>query len=115
MHQARALTASIAQGVQHAVHMARGAGTALDAKPHGLVEDENVVILVERDRTQKLTRLFFRFGEVSRFRRIEPEWRGGHRPARLPPVPARHPPSAVSPFPLSGPPLGIGKRQRRET
>src|SRR5258708_16348160 len=104
MHQARALTASIAQGVQHAVHMARGAGTALDAKPHGLVEDENVVILVERDRTQKLTRLFFRFGEVSRFRRIEPEWRDAHPPACLHPPPAVAPPPLVPHVPLAGSP-----------
>src|SRR5258708_12379469 len=99
MHQARALTASIAQGVQHAVHMARGAGTALDAKPHGLVEDENVVILVERDRTQKLTRLFFRFGEVSRFRRIEPEWRRSPPTRRPPPLLRLAAPSLVPHLP----------------
>src|SRR5258708_35276942 len=109
MHQARALTASIAQGVQHAVHMARGAGTALDAKPHGLVEDENVVILVERDRTQKLTRLFFRFGEVSRFRRIEPEWRDAPPLASLPPGLAGDPPARGAQLPFSAAALALGK------
>jgi hypothetical protein len=115
MHQARALTASIAQDVQHAVDVARGAGTALDAKPDRLVEDENVVILIKRDRAQKLTRLFFRLGKISRFRRIEPERRDAHRLACLQPVLSIDPLAVDAQFAFADHALDVGERQRRKS
>ena len=43
----------VAQHLQHAVEMARGAGAALHRKPHRLVEHQHVVVLVQRDRLEE--------------------------------------------------------------
>src|SRR5262249_36253010 len=79
-----------------------------------IVEDENVVILVERDRTQNLTRPFFRFRQVSRFRRIEPERRDAHRLACLQPILAVDPLAVDAQLAFADHALDVGERQRRK-
>ena len=41
------------QRAEHAVHMARGAGTALHRQAGRLIDDKNIIVFVERDLAQE--------------------------------------------------------------
>ena len=87
VHQPRALAVRVAQHLEHAVDMARGAGAALHRKPHRLVEHQHVGVLVERDRFEERAGLLVGFvARRARLRRIEPQRRNAHRLAGLQPV-----------------------------
>jgi hypothetical protein len=87
MHQPRPLAVRVAQHPEHAVEMARGAGTALHRKPHRLVEHQHVGVFVERDRFKKRAGLLVSLAAGgARFRRIEPQRRNADRLPGLEPV-----------------------------
>src|SRR5262249_19658623 len=72
-------------------------------------EDEDVVILVKRDRAQKCARLFLGFGEVGRLRGIKPQRRDAHRLAGLPPVLAVDPPAVDAPLAFADHAVDVGE------
>ncbi len=87
MHEAGALAVAAAKRFEHAVHMAHRAGAALHREPHGLVEDEHVVILVERDPFKEFSRLLGLARALARrCRRGERERRHAHLLPGLEPV-----------------------------
>ena len=51
---------AVAQRLEHGVEMARQAGTALHRKTRGLVEDEDIVVLVQRDGFEEIAGLGIR-------------------------------------------------------
>ena len=85
VHQARALRVGVraAQGAQHAVEMARGAGAALHGEPHRLVEHQHVVVFVERDRLDEGAVLLRLRRVVARLRRARAGAAECARPGRL--------------------------------
>ena len=54
MNQARLLALGVAPGLQHAVDMARDAGTALHRQAGRLVEHEHLVVLVQQHGRQQV-------------------------------------------------------------
>ena len=85
VHEARALAvhARLAQHLQHAVEVARGARAALHRQAHRLVEHQHVVVLVQRDRLEEIARLLVLGGETRcPLRHIELERRDAHLLAR---------------------------------
>jgi hypothetical protein len=68
VHQPGALALRVAQHLEHAVEMARGARAALHREPHGLVQHQHVGVLVERDRLEEIAGLGIRLV----FRRARP-------------------------------------------
>ncbi len=87
VHQARALGvgARAAQGAEHAVDVADGAGAALHGKPHGLIKHQHVGVLVERDRFEEGAVLLRRRRVVARGRRVQLERRYAHGLSRFQP------------------------------
>src|ERR1700722_7974287 len=75
MHEARSFAVAAAYRLEHAAHVARGAGAALHRKPHRLVDYEHVVIFVECDAFEEMARLLglARWSARPR-RRLEREW-----------------------------------------
>src|SRR5579871_2974593 len=77
--------------------MACGAGTALHRKPHGLVKHQHVVVLMQRDRLEKVAGPFVSLvARRPRLRRVQPQRRNPYRLAGLKPV-LRLGPLAVDP------------------
>ena len=103
----------IAHDVEHAVHVARGAGAALHREPHGLVEDEDVGVLVERDRLEEGRRLLvgLRWPPASA---RDLDRRNADRLARLQSVLAVDPLAVHPQLAFADDAVDVGERQPRE-
>ena len=115
MHQPRPLAVGVAQDVEHAVDMARGAGAALHREPHRFVEHQHVGVLVQRDRFEERAGLFIGLAaRRARLRLFEPERRNAHGLPRLQAV-LRLRALAVDPhFTFTNDALDVGEAQARK-
>ncbi len=116
VHQARALAVGVAQHVEHAVEMARGAGAALHREPHRLVEHQHVGVLVQRDRFEEGAGLRRRLAlGRQRPRLVEPQRRDAHRLPGLQPVLRLRALAVHAQLAFADDALDVGERQSRET
>src|SRR5215203_962412 len=110
MDEARLLALLVAQRLKQAVDVALRPRPALDRKAGGLVEDENVLVLVERDRLEKAALVLVAGGPAGRdLLRLEPERRDADSLTGLEPL-LRFRPLTVDPeLAFSDNPLDVGE------
>ena len=112
VHQPRALAVGVAQHVEHAIEMARGAGAALHREPHGLVEHQHVVVLVERDRFEEFAGLGLGLAAGrARLGLLEPQRRDAHRLPGLEPLLWLRALAVHAQLALADDALDVGERQ----
>ena len=112
VHQARALAVGVAQHVEHAIEMARGAGAALHRQPHGLVEHQHVVVFVERDGFEEITSLDLGLAPArARLALLEPQRRDAHRLPGFEPLLSLRALAVHAQLALTDDALDMGERQ----
>ncbi|MCD6073094.1 MAG: hypothetical protein K0S42_3610 [Microvirga sp.] len=115
MHETRLLPVVASQGIEHPVHMPLSARATLDREPHRLVDDENVLVLIKRDRLQEVAVALI-LGRAPRDRALLVELQGRHPDllaGRKPLVGLR--PLAVDPqLALADDALDVSESQLRE-
>src|SRR5690242_18001359 len=83
MNQPRAFTSAIAQGLEHAIDVLAGAGSALDRKPHRFVEHQDIVVFEQGYRAQKRPGLCVGRSSGLQLLRWKSQWRDAHYLSRL--------------------------------
>src|SRR5262249_57282970 len=78
-HEPRPLAGRVAQGIEHAVDMPHRPRSALHRKTHRFIDHQNVGVLVQRDRAQKLPGFGIAALPLARSWRLEAQRRNAHR------------------------------------